>query len=223
MIPLIVVFKKEKSLTDYLNNFIDKNKISKNLIFEVKPQKEEIGISQIREIKKIIDIKTKNKKLFIFYSFNKATLESQNAFLKTLEEKTENSIFLLTASSPYQILPTIISRAKIVYLDKNIIYKQEKKEINIDSLMSKKNNFHFFADNLFIIESKDKGKEILFSLIHQLYDLQKENTNFNISPLIKKGIELLNLLEESNLSPQLTIDNYLILIKKAFIFYNNHR
>lgn len=216
MIPLIIISKEKKSFSTYLNNFIIKNKIPKNLIFTVQPLKEEISIKQIKEIKKFIDFKTQTKKLFVFYSFNKATVESQNAFLKTLEEKSINNIFILSASSTNQILPTIISRAKIIYLDKTKKEKQKDEMIDLKSFILKKKDFNFFTNKLFIAKTKEEAKKIISSLIYQLQELQRKEIGVNLSFLIKKGIELLNLLENNNLSPQLTVDNYLILIKKTF-------
>ena len=220
MLPLIIIAKEKKSFSTYLNNFISKNKIPKNLIFEVQPFKEEIGIKQIKEIKKFIDFKTQAKKLFVFYSFNKATIESQNAFLKTLEEKSANNFFILKAASLNHILPTIISRGKIIYLEKIEKEQQEDEKINLNSLILKKRGFSFFTNKLFLIETKEEGKKIILSLIYQLQERQKKEIHFNLSLLIKKGIELLNLLENNNLSPQLTVDNYLILIKKTFNINN---
>lgn len=211
MIPQIIVDKKGKSFSSYLNDFIKKSQVRQDQIFTIHPAKEEIVISQIREVKKIVNIQTKTKKLFFFYSFNKATTEAQNAFLKILEDKAENNFFIMQTNSLYLILPTIISRSKIIYLDKNL--DKDFIDINLDQFLNE-DDFSFFLDKSFIIKSKEEGEKIILSLISKLKELQKRETNYNFSDLIKKGVEFLKLLEENNLSPQLTIDNYLILIKK---------
>lgn len=204
MIPQIVVYKKESSFTSHLKEFIAKNKISRSLIFEIKPTKEEISIDQIREIKKIVSIKTEGKKLILFYSFHKATTEAQNAFLKILEEKGEDNYFLIGTTFIHQILPTVLSRSRIINLKTPVDIDKRKIEIEINN---------FFANKDFVVGSKEQAKEIIMALILRLYE-QKKYQGPYFSLLIKKGIEFLRLLEDNNLSPQLTVDNYLILIKK---------
>lgn len=51
-------------------------------------------------------------KVFLLKDFDKATSQSQNKLLKTLEEPPKNVIFILTCSSSGAILPTISSRVK---------------------------------------------------------------------------------------------------------------
>lgn len=49
-------------------------------------------------------------------NFENATPSAQNALLKTLEEAPERAILLLTAPSPEDLLPTIVSRCEIMRL-----------------------------------------------------------------------------------------------------------
>lgn len=52
----------------------------------------------------------------LFLDFQSATDETQNALLKTLEEAPAQSIFILTAETPEQLLPTIVSRCEVMRL-----------------------------------------------------------------------------------------------------------
>ena len=52
----------------------------------------------------------------LLLNFQEATANSQNAFLKTLEEAPEKVILLLTADSAENLLPTIISRCEVLRL-----------------------------------------------------------------------------------------------------------
>ncbi len=54
------------------------------------------------------------KKIFIITDAEDMNEESQNAVLKILEEPRENQVFILTSSRISGILPTIISRCKII-------------------------------------------------------------------------------------------------------------
>lgn len=56
----------------------------------------------------------KDTKIYIIRDFHKVTTEGQNALLKTLEEPMAHVKLILTSSNEEGILPTILSRAKIV-------------------------------------------------------------------------------------------------------------
>lgn len=53
-------------------------------------------------------------KVFLLNDFDKATTQSQNKLLKTLEEPPKNVVFILTCASSRAILPTISSRVKSI-------------------------------------------------------------------------------------------------------------
>jgi len=78
----------------------------------------EIRIQQVRSLQKTINLKPYQSKyrILIFLRFNQATIESSNALLKTLEEAPAHAILLLTADTPEQLLPTIVSRCEILRL-----------------------------------------------------------------------------------------------------------
>jgi DNA polymerase-3 subunit delta' len=52
----------------------------------------------------------------LFLNFEKANDNAANALLKTLEEAPAHAILLLTADTPEQLLPTIVSRCEILRL-----------------------------------------------------------------------------------------------------------
>ncbi len=83
--------------------------------FEILPAPS-IGIEQIREIKKKLRFKSYQKiiNLIIIYDIQKATAEAQNSLLKILEEPPPDSLFILTSGQVELILPTVVSRCKIV-------------------------------------------------------------------------------------------------------------
>ena len=55
-------------------------------------------------------------KVFVFVGADRMNAASANAFLKTLEEPPEKTLFLLLTDSPQALLPTIISRCQQVAL-----------------------------------------------------------------------------------------------------------
>ncbi len=56
-------------------------------------------------------------RVVIVDDFHKATVEAQNSFLKTLEEPEPHTLLILTAPDTQQILPTVLSRSRIVHFD----------------------------------------------------------------------------------------------------------
>jgi len=81
----------------------------------VKPTGSSIKIAQIRDL--IADISVKpyenDYRVIIVEDAEKLTAESQDAFLKTLEEPEGNNIFILLTENYNNLLPTIISRCQV--------------------------------------------------------------------------------------------------------------
>lgn len=58
-----------------------------------------------------------DKKVFVLWNVNSMNEASQNKILKTIEEPPENTIFILAGTSTMKLLPTIMSRIKLIELD----------------------------------------------------------------------------------------------------------
>ena len=78
----------------------------------------EIRVQQIRDFQKTFNLKPYQSKyrVTLFLNFEKANDSAANALLKTLEEAPAHAILLLTADTPEQLLPTIVSRCEILRL-----------------------------------------------------------------------------------------------------------
>lgn len=77
-----------------------------------------IGIDQIRKLGQWVARKPHSSKFkaAIIDEAEKLTHQAQNALLKTLEEPPKNTLIILTAPQETLLLPTIISRCKIIKL-----------------------------------------------------------------------------------------------------------
>ena len=93
----------------------------------VRPTGQSIKIKQIRQI--ISDASKKpfesGFKIIIIENAEKMTHDAQDAFLKTLEEPPENTVFILLAENHDLLLPTIVSRCQI-YQFKPVDMKEMK-------------------------------------------------------------------------------------------------
>ena len=82
---------------------------------EFRDEGESIKIEQIRGVlEKLHMSKHAPYKILLVQDIERMTGESANALLKTLEDPPDNVIFLLTTSSVKEVLPTILSRVRLL-------------------------------------------------------------------------------------------------------------
>jgi len=77
-----------------------------------------IKVEQIRELQRSLALSPyiARFRVALLLNFEQATHSAQNALLKILEEAPEKVILLLTAGSPENLLPTIVSRCEVLRL-----------------------------------------------------------------------------------------------------------
>ena len=77
-----------------------------------------LKVDQIREARKTLILKPYMSKyrVALFLRFHEANDNAANALLKTLEEAPSYAVLVLTADTPEQLLPTILSRCEILRL-----------------------------------------------------------------------------------------------------------
>jgi DNA polymerase-3 subunit delta' len=77
-----------------------------------------LKVDQVREVQHAFSLKPYQAKyrVALFLRFQEANDNAANALLKTLEEAPAHAILLLTADTPEQLLPTIVSRCEILRL-----------------------------------------------------------------------------------------------------------
>lgn len=198
MISLVLVSDDKKKIANYLKKIIEKG----NLFFEIQPEKKEYSIAEIKNLHRETSIFNKSKRIYLLKNFHQSSIEAQNSFLKLLEEPPKNVLFILTTNNENKLLPTIISRVKIIYLKDN-------KELVLDS------DVRNFLDKFISQKNIDLslGEKITLDEII-LYFREKLGKDKNALKILKEALKLKNLLENNNLNPQLTVDHMLIFIKK---------
>lgn len=95
-------------------------------VISVEPRKEdtidyEKGVISVEAIRKLYETtKTieRHRRFIIINDAEKMGQQAQNAFLKLLEEPTQNTYFILLSHIPSKLLPTIISRVQTVVVRK---------------------------------------------------------------------------------------------------------
>ena len=77
-----------------------------------------IGIEDVKDFVKKMIFKPFGglKQIAIIYQAEKLTPQAQNSFLKTLEDSSDDTIYILCVDNEKNVLPTIYSRAKPIYI-----------------------------------------------------------------------------------------------------------
>jgi DNA polymerase III delta prime subunit len=200
MIPLLIISKENKIITKYIDNLKQDS-----LFFEVTPATGEYSIENIKNTIKDVSIYNPKKRIYYFKDFHLSSIPAQNSFLKLLEEPPSNVLLVLTTDQKNRLLPTIISRVKIIKLD-----DKQKNDLN--------DNFVFDEKKIQLEQFKIKDREsALKTFLNLIYFFRKRLKNDKKSSIIlKELLRLKQLLENNNLNPQLAIDQGLIFIWKKY-------
>ena len=211
MIPLLLISKDKI----FINNYV--NKLKKGTLFiEVTPSTKEYSIDDIKGI--IIETKVFYPKTRIYFlcNFHLSSIPAQNSFLKLLEEPPSNVQFVLTTDNKNNLLPTIVSRTKIVKLQGNNSKNPVGAQFIAPVITGLINQTPTTKLPLLTIKTMDKesAENILLQLI--FFFREKLDSDKKCSPIIKEILRLNSLLDNNNLNPQLTVDQALIFIWKQY-------
>lgn len=177
---------------------------AKNCIV-IEPNGQNIQIDQVRILKKYLVNAGRSSRQIIFYSFQKATIESQNALLKLLEETGSTFRFALQVDFIGHILPTIQSRCTMI-VAKNADMPKPSMTVNIEDFIGK-----YLFDQKVSVSKKDEADVFFLELLSILRKKMKNGERWTI-PIIKKTLSLSDLLKKNNLNPQLAVDQCVLLI-----------
>lgn len=140
----------------------------------VEPREDEIKISQIRELSRILSLKpyAASYKTAIIDGAEKMNQEAANALLKTLEEPSGHAILILISEHPELLPATIVSRTQIIkffpvpqneledFLKKQNLTEKEIKELILLSEGRPAKLINFLSSPEKIEEEKNRLKEI---------------------------------------------------------------
>ncbi|MBI2613165.1 MAG: hypothetical protein HYW62_00085 [Candidatus Levybacteria bacterium] len=120
MHSFLIVSRDKKKASLYISDFLKKKGIYPIDISQPVYEKA-VGIEDVRNIQKSILFKPfKGKsKAIVIEAYEGITTEAQNALLKILEEPPINTIIVVSIPKKELLLPTIISRCKIIELQGN--------------------------------------------------------------------------------------------------------
>jgi DNA polymerase III subunit delta' len=136
------VAKKLASILQCENNFCGKCPVCTQIrkgghvdTMEYENNREAIKIGDMREIISRCNMSTPSAyKIVILQSIGRMTPEAANAFLKTLEEPPPRTVFIMTTSHIRDLLPTIVSRTRVLkfHLFSTQLLEEKMKELHPD-------------------------------------------------------------------------------------------
>ena len=216
MLPLLIISKKNNEIEDYLKQLISEQEISSSLIYRIDPPKDEIILSQVKELKRDLIIHENKTRLIVLSAFDRSGFEVQNSMLKILEENTEHNQFILVCANLEKILPTIQSRCKTIFLKKGPVdLVEDKWSILFDKIIGSK-DLGFLNFPEFNIANKNEVIKIITQLILYFRKILHKTPGPIPVSILKKILYLSGLLENNNLNPQITLDTLLIFIWKSY-------
>lgn len=216
MQSFIIIGKDNETIREYAEKLIRDKNISKFDKFILETEKS-VGIADIRTISKQMFLKPLigNQKAVILEAFLGMTIDSQNAFLKVLEEPPLSTTIIILANSNF-FLPTILSRCKLIQLN-NGLSLTDKEQQEYSKILEKLKN-DSLGDKLKLAEKFAKDKDAALQFIEKLIIAAREkmiNSN-NDREVYKKKIEVLNKyygeIKKSNVNLRLGLESLFLEI-----------
>lgn len=206
----IILMGDEELKNQYLSKLTKDNNIAS---YNINLYKNQLKISDVREIKKMVSVKTEGSKRLFAY-LTDATIEAQNSMLKILEELPDDTFFVFFESSA--LLSTILSRCAIINVGK---LNSKEPQGNNDSALKLVRAFseNKLGDALTAVDELILNKEDIVSIILSLRSLlinfvqEEQQENIIVTKKVLKTIlKNYQLIQSNNLNARLTIEKNLV-------------
>jgi len=209
MIPLLIISNDSKQIQDYLEKLK-----ADSLFYQVDPSTKEYSINDIKNIFKETKIFYPKTRIYFFPNFQLSSIPAQNSFLKLLEEPPTNVQFILSTGNKNSLLPTIISRVKIIKLRAGKAISQNKFIHDFLTELVEKKTLKILNKPEFSQLKREDSIELFDQFL--IFFRGRLEIDNNSPAILKEILRLKSLLENNNLNPQLTIDQLLIFIWKKY-------
>ncbi len=220
----LFISKNIQQQTSYLTKFVSELLGQEILSIQETPdihildrrEENSIGIEEVKDFIKEMIFKPfgTSKQVAIIYEAEKLTPQAQNSFLKTLEESSDDTIYILCVDNEKNVLPTIYSRSKPIYINQGITEtSEESKPPILDQDLVEQFGY---IDSI----SKEKVKCLeLLSEIEEYFrqELEKEikNDNINSSRAISERLKYVQETRDkinSNCNKKLVLEALLLYL-----------
>lgn len=160
----LIIGKKVKEVDKKAEEIINKLG-SKRVNFEIGK------IDDVRKLNSFTKLNISTPTTIFINNIDQASIPATNAFLKNLEEPQESISYILTASSIYKVLPTIVSRCHVIKIsghedssNKKEVYKflkmsQGNKLLYIDKVKKREDAASFIEDVIITLHNSLHSNE----------------------------------------------------------------
>ncbi len=151
-----------------------------------------IKISHVKEIQKEVNLSPieSRRKVVVIKDVEGLTQEGANAFLKTLEEPPEDTIFVLTSSYMHMLPKTILSRAQLVRFS---LLSRDTVESIWRDVLKREDPLPVYDGTLHFVDTLDM-RTLLFTLFSVI---SRDRERKRVYDLFEQGIRKRNILKES--------------------------
>lgn len=212
MHSFLIVSRDKKKASLYISDFLKKKGIYPIDISQPVYEKA-VGIEDVRNIQKSILFKPfKGKsKAIVIEAYEGITTEAQNALLKILEEPPINTIIVVSIPKKELLLPTIISRCKIIELQGNDLALSREENIQyLNILVSLSENGIGYKLKLAQDITKNKDEVILWLEKMSIFVRTKLIENYN-NPnylnFLRQLQKTYTIIKSTNVNQRIALEN----------------
>ncbi len=214
MIPVVAVTSGRRPLEKFLTSYVLEEGIEESYVARLEPAGKEFGIAQIKELIKEVSFSSPQRKLYVLHDFHTASLEAQNAFLKTLEEHQENIGFVMVVETKYILLPTILSRSRVISLPGS---RRSEPDGRLDAHLA-----GFVADpqiralgsELLEVSSQASQKRVFASILNFFRGRLLDDSK---APLVlSEALSTFAAVTGNNMNAQNALDHLLLFVRKTY-------
>lgn len=210
MMPIILHSQSRQETDLYVEKYMADHAVGRHFVTHLEPAGKEFSIKQIRDLIKDTVYARNEPHLFVLHDFDTASLEAQNAFLKTLEEHKPSDRFVMEVRQPSRLLPTILSRSQIVTVGR-------KRTGKVGSVVDMTTLFAAtappFNHPVFQVQNYENPVEpfdlLILEFRNHIADIPQS------SSILKEALAARMRVLTNNITPQYALDRLLLFI------YNN--
>jgi len=206
MQSILIYGKDKEQLRIAAQKICAENKISRFDI-EVISNEKIVGIGDIRKLGEKLFLKPLESeiKTVILEAFFGMTADSQNAFLKMLEEPPADTIIMILAESLDFVLPTVLSRCKLISLDRIKKLSGEEISENLKIIFELKNGESSKA--LKIAEAYGKDREAALTFLEGLIISLHTELKSEDLQILKALQKTYTIIKTANVAPRFALEN----------------
>ena len=214
MQSFIIISKNREKAREFVKKMADERKISKFDIYSYETEKA-VGIGDVKSLSKQIFLKPMqgDRKMIVLEAFLGMTIDSQNAFLKVLEEPPLSTTIVILANSNF-FLPTILSRCKLIELDREMDFEKDEEQKLLEILESLKSTG--VGEKLKLAQdlSKDKEQALIFleKLIIVARNEMVKREELQFKDYLKVLQKYYKEIKQSNVNLRLGLENLFLEI-----------